>query len=85
MAWTRHLIDQPTALSASQPRCGATEESPSSPAIQPATFALVHTPPSGGAALKRSRSRSSRSGRSTVATPPLRRRRSPSADGPDAL
>ena len=40
--------DQPIAFRASQPRCGKTSASPSSPAIQAATFGLVHNPPSGG-------------------------------------
>src|SRR3954464_13036759 len=39
--------DQLIALSASQPRWGKTAASPSSPAIQAATFGLVHRPPSG--------------------------------------
>ncbi len=42
--------DQPIAFSASQPRWGKTAASPSSPAIQAATFELVHSPPSGGGA-----------------------------------
>ena len=40
---------QPIAFSASQPRWGNTAARPSSPAIQAATFGLVHKPPSGGA------------------------------------
>src|SRR6185312_14350574 len=40
--------DQPIAFRASQPRWGKTAASPSSPAIQAATFGLVHSPPSGG-------------------------------------
>ena len=39
---------QPIAFSASQPRWGNTAARPSSPAIQAATFGLVHKPPSGG-------------------------------------
>jgi hypothetical protein len=35
-------IDQPIAFSASQPRCGATDVRPSSPAIQFATLRLDH-------------------------------------------
>src|SRR3954447_20429407 len=54
--------DQPIAFSASQPRWGKTSASPSSPAIQAATFELVHSPPSGGGARRRSLSLSSRSG-----------------------
>jgi len=37
--------DQLIALSASQPRWGKTAASPSSPAIQAATFGLVREPP----------------------------------------
>ena len=55
-------IDQPTAFSASQPRCGASFSSPRSPAIQRATLPLVQTPPSGGGSFKRTRSRRSNSG-----------------------
>ena len=55
-------IDQPSAFSASQPRCGQTFSSPSSCAIQTAIFGLVHTPPSLGGSRKRSRSLSSSSG-----------------------
>src|SRR3954469_7596019 len=54
--------DQLIALSASQPRCGKTAASPSSPAIQAATFGLVHNPPSGGGSSRRALSLSSRSG-----------------------
>src|SRR4051812_26906063 len=50
------------ALSASQPRWGKTAASPSSPAIQAATFGLVHKPPSGGGSRRRALSFSSRSG-----------------------
>src|SRR4051812_34948541 len=77
--------DQPIALRASQPRWGKTSASPSSPAIQAATFRLDHRPPSGGGWVKRVRNRSRSAGRSTRGTPPLRRRRSPSASGPCAL
>src|SRR5829696_1848308 len=77
--------DQSIALSASQPRWGKTSASPSSPAIQAATLRLDHRPPSGGGWVKRSRNRSRSSGLSTLGTPPLRRRRSPSASGPFAL
>ena len=41
-------IDQPIAFKASQPRCGATDTKPSSPAIQAATLRLDHRAPSGG-------------------------------------
>src|SRR5215207_2957434 len=77
--------DQPIAFSASQPRWGKTAASPSSPAIQRATFGLVHSPPSGGGSRKRSLSLSSRSGLRMVGLVPLRRRRSPRACGPWAL
>lgn len=55
-------IDQPIALSASQPRCGASLASPSSAAMTAATLRLDHTPPSGGGSRNRvlSLSRSSR-------------------------
>jgi hypothetical protein len=43
------ITDQPIAFRASQPRCGATWASPSSEAIQAATFGLVHSPPRGAA------------------------------------
>src|SRR4051812_20598784 len=45
--------DQPIAFKASQPRWGKTAASPSSPAIQAATFGLVHKPPSGGGSSRR--------------------------------
>src|SRR5215218_9136134 len=77
--------DQPIAFRASQPRWGNTAASPSSLAIQAATLRLDHRPPSGGGWVKRARKRSRSSGRSTLGTPPLRRRRSPSASGPFAL
>src|SRR3954466_15904866 len=77
--------DQSIALSASQPRWGKTAASPSSLAIQAATFRLDHRPPSGGGWIKRARKRSRSPGLSTLGTPPLRRRRSPSASGPFAL
>src|SRR3954471_15031215 len=77
--------DQSIALSASQPRWGKTAASPSSPAIQAATLRLDHRPPSGGGASSRARNRSRSSGRSTLGTPPLRRRRSPRASGPCVL
>jgi hypothetical protein len=54
--------DQSIAFRASQPRCGATRASPSSEAIQVATFGLVHNPPSGGGSSRRALSFSSRSG-----------------------
>src|SRR3954453_14435961 len=76
---------QPIALSASQPRCGKPSASPSSPAIQAATLRLDHRPPSGGGWVKRARKTSRSAGLSTLGTPPLRRRRSPSASGPFAL
>src|SRR3954467_770483 len=77
--------DQPIALSASQPRCGKTAASPSSPAIQAAPFGLVHKPPSGGGSRRRALSFSSRSGLRTEGLAPFRRRRSPRACGPPAL
>src|SRR3954453_5400958 len=77
--------DQLIAFRASQPRWGKTAASPSSPAIQAATLRLVHRPPSGGGWVKRVRNRSRSAGLSTLGTPPLRRRRSPSASGPCAL
>src|SRR5215217_7678413 len=77
--------DQPIALSASQPRWGKTSASPSSPAIQAATFRLDHRPPSGGGWVKRARKHSRSPGLSTLGPLPLRRRRSPSASGPFAL
>ena len=46
-------IDQPIALSASQPRCGASFSSPSSAAMKSATLRLDHTPPSGGGSRSR--------------------------------
>jgi hypothetical protein len=48
-------IDQPIAFKASQPRCGATDAKPSSPAIQAATLRLDHRPPSGGVSSRRTR------------------------------
>src|SRR4051794_38639074 len=77
--------DQPIAFRASQPRCGKTAASPSSPAIQAATFGLVHKPPSGGGSSRRALSFSSRSGFRTEGLVPFRRRRSPRACGPWAL
>src|SRR5215210_9202845 len=77
--------DQPIAFSASHPRWGKTSASPSSPAIQAATLRLDHRPPSGGGWVKRARKHSRSAGLSTLGTPPLRRRRSPSASGPFAL
>src|SRR5215204_3337086 len=77
--------DQPIAFSASQPRWGKTSASPSSPAIQAATFGLVHSPPSGGGSRRRSLSLSSRSGFRIEGRVPFRRRRSPRACGPWAL
>jgi hypothetical protein len=78
-------IDQPIAFSASQPRCGATDLRPSSPAIQFATLRLDHSPPSGGGSPRRGRNFSSRPGFRIVADAPLRRRKSPRASGPSAL
>jgi hypothetical protein len=89
-------IDQPIAFSASQPRCGATDVRPSSPAIQFATLRLDHrwrsiatarsqSPPSGGGSLRRVCNFSSRPGFRIVADAPLRRRKSPRASGPSAL
>lgn len=78
-------IDQLIALSASQPRCGATDTKPSSPAIQAATLRLDHSPPSGGGSRRRRRNLSSRPGFRIVAVAPFRRRKSPSASGPSAL
>src|SRR4051794_28257685 len=77
--------DQLIALSASQPRWGNTAARPSSPAIQAATFGLVHKPPSGGGSSRRALSFSSRSGLRTEGLVPFRRRRSPRACGPWAL
>src|SRR4051794_13323168 len=77
--------DQPIAFRASQPRWGKTSASPSSPAIQAATFGLVHNPPSGGGFSRRALSFSSRSGFRTEELAPFRRRRSPRACGPPAL
>src|SRR5215212_4065433 len=77
--------DQLIALSASQPRCGATRVSPSSPAIQAATLGPVHRPPSDGGVASRSGNRARSSGRSTLGALPLRRRKSPRASGPWAL
>src|ERR1041384_1125753 len=54
--------DQPIALSASQPRWGNTAASPSSPALQAATFGLVHKPPPGGGSRRRALSFPTRSG-----------------------
>src|SRR4051812_13205052 len=80
--------DQLIAFRASQPRWGKTAASPSSPAIQlaiqAATLRLDHRPPSGGGASSRARNRSRSAGCSTLGTPPLRRRKSPSASGPSA-
>ena len=45
-----------TRLPARQPRCGATDTKPSSPAIQAATLRLDHSKPSGGGSPRRSRS-----------------------------
>ena len=50
-------IDQPIARNASPPRCGASEASPSSSAIQRATLPLVQIPPSGGGSAMRTRRR----------------------------
>lgn len=78
-------IDQPIALSASQPRCGESLASPSCPAIQLAALALVHRPPDGGGALSRSFKAAKSPGVSTEGFAPLLRRRSPSATGPSPL
>ena len=78
-------IDQPIAFSASQPRCGATDVRPSSPAIQSATLRLDHSPPSGGGSRSRARGFARSSGFRIVADAPLRRRKSPRASGPSAL
>ena len=77
--------DPPIAFSASQPRWGKTAASPSSPAIQAATFERVHSPPSGGGAQRRALSLSSSSGFRTDGLVPFRRRRSPRASRPSAL
>jgi hypothetical protein len=77
-------IDQPIACNASQPRCGATDVRPSSPAIQFATLRLDHSPPSGGGSRSRSRSFARSPGFRIVADAPLRRRKSPRASGPSA-
>src|SRR6202030_2818898 len=78
-------IDQPIDFSASQPRCGAIDLRPSSPAIQSATLRLDHKPPSGGGSSRRRRNLSSRPAFRIVADAPLRRRKSPRASGPSAL
>src|SRR3954469_10313030 len=78
-------IDQPIRRRASQPRWDETVSSPSSPASHCPTFRLVHSPPSGGGSARRTRSRSSRSGFSTLGARPLRWRRSPRAGTPSAL
>jgi hypothetical protein len=75
---------QPMLRSASQPRCSATER-PSSAAMKAAAFFAVHTPPSSGGCINRSRSRSRSAGVSTDGDAPLPRRRSPRLDGPKAL
>src|SRR3954451_24187169 len=77
--------DQLIAFRASQPRWGKTAASPSSPAIQRATWGPVHRPPSDGGVASRSGNRARSSGRSTLGALPLRRRKSPSASGPWAL
>src|SRR4051812_13210438 len=77
--------DQSIAFRASQPRWGKTAASPSSLAIQAATFRLDHRPPSDGGVASRSGNRARSSGRSTLGALPLRRRRSLSASGPFAL
>src|SRR5215211_7465450 len=77
--------DQLIAFRASQPRCGKTAASPSSPAIQAATLGPVHRPPSDGGVASRSGNRAKSSGRSTLGALPLRRRKSPRASGPWAL
>src|SRR3954468_22882390 len=77
--------DQPIAFRASQPRCGKTAASPSSPAIQAATLGLVHNPPSGGGSSRRTLSFSSTFGLRIEGLVPFRRRRSPRAWGPWAL
>jgi hypothetical protein len=76
---------QPMARRASQPRCGATEASPSSPAMTAATFFAVQTPPSSGGVFTRSRSIARTSGVSRVGLAPLLRRKSPRLDGPKRL
>jgi hypothetical protein len=77
-------IVQPTARSASQPRCSATRR-PSSTAMNVATFLAVHTPPSSGGRRTRSRTAASIAGVSTVGAAPFPRRRSPRLLGPKAL
>src|SRR3972149_652921 len=64
-------IDQPIALSASHPRCGASFSNPSCSAIQLATLAQVHNPRPAGGSRSRAASRSSRSGSSTEGLVPL--------------
>jgi hypothetical protein len=73
--------DQPIAFKASQPRCGTTEATPSSPAFQAATLRLDHSPPSCGGSRRSRRNLSSRSGLRIVAVTPLSRRKSASASG----
>ena len=78
-------IDQPIALSASQPRCGATRSNPNCSAIQSATLRLFHKPPSGGGCRSRCFNAASKSGLRTDGRVPLWRRRSPSAVSPIRL
>lgn len=78
-------IVQPIARKASQPRCSATPASPSAAAITAATFFAVQTPPSSGGLFTRSRNIARISGVRMRGFAPLRRRRSPSEDGPKRL
>lgn len=78
-------IVQPIARSASQPRCSATEASPSSVASTAATFLEVQTPPSSGGLVSRSRSIAGTEGVRIVAFAPFPRRRSPREVGPKRL
>ncbi len=77
--------DQPIRRSASQPRCGCALASPRRRAIQAATLGPLHTPPSSGGVRTRSAKAESTPSVSRLAALPLRRRRSPSAAGPEAL
>ena len=70
--------DQSSFLSASQPRGAWTWTSPSRAAIQRATFAPVHSPPSSGGRRRRSRNASRSSAANSGLPPALCRRWSPS-------
>ena len=80
-AWIDHSI----RFRASQPRCGCTLAKPRRRAIQAATLGPVHSPPSSGGLLTRLARAASSAGVRRLAVRPFRRRRSPSASGPNAL